>query len=251
MTDGRCIYRQFWDISRKGDSIVNLHSVCYNGKQRKGLVIVPLSQMNDTDLRARSYFMSKLLRLWQKGVRILVHRLRVQGVRTTLLWLYARGLPVVTGIPILKYSRITPRIYVGPQYRRAGKRKLSQIGVNSGVNMRLEFDDAAHGLALEHYCHLPTADDDAPTLDDLHRGVAFIHRVITGGGKVYIHCGGGVGRAPTMAAAYFISQGLELDEAIGLIKRSRPFINIVPAQMEQLERFIATRSEGIGNPCEG
>jgi len=195
--------------------------------------------------------MSKLLRLVRKGVRILVYRLRRQGVRTTLLWLYARGTPAVTGVPILKYSRITPEIYVGPQYRRAGKGKLSRMGIDSVVNMRLEFDDAAHGLALEHYCHLPTADDDAPTLDHLHQGVAFIRKVIADGGKVYIHCGGGIGRAPTMAAAYFISQGLKLDEAVGLIKKSRPFINIVPAQMVQLERFVATQSEGMGNPCQG
>jgi protein-tyrosine phosphatase len=183
--------------------------------------------------------MSKLLKLIQKGVRILVYRLRTQGVRTTLLWSYARGIPAVTGIPIMKYSRITPEIYVGPQYRRAGKRKLLRTGINGVVNMRIEFDDAAHGLALEHYCHLPTVDDHAPTLDDLHQGVAFIHKVTTGRGKVYIHCGGGIGRAPTMAAAYFISQGLGLDEAIRLIKKSRPFIKMMPVQMEQLRRFEA------------
>ena len=183
--------------------------------------------------------MSKLLKLIQKGIRILVYRLRTQGVRTTLLWSYARGIPAVTGIPTMKYSRITPEIYVGPQYRRAGKRKLLRTGINGIVNMRIEFDDAARGLALEHYCHLPTVDDHAPTLDDLHQGVAFIHKVTAGGGKVYIHCGGGIGRAPTMAAAYFISQGLRLDEAIGLIRKSRPFIKMMPVQMEQLQRFEA------------
>jgi protein-tyrosine phosphatase len=76
-------------------------------------------------------------------------------------------------------------------------------------------------------------------LDDLRQGVAFIHQVIAGGGKVYIHCGGGIGRAPTMAAAYFISQGLKFDEAVELIVKARPFINMTPAQMEQLKRFEA------------
>jgi hypothetical protein len=164
-----------------------------------------------------------------------------------LLWVYARGIPAITGIPIIKHSRITPEIYVGPQYRRAGKRKLLRMGINGSVNMRIEFDDAAHGLALEHYCHLSTVDDHAPTLDDLHRGVAFIHKVTTGGGKVYIHCGGGIGRAPTMAAAYFTSQGLKLDEAVGLIKKSRPFINLTPAQMKQLKRFEALQRGSPAN----
>jgi hypothetical protein len=191
--------------------------------------------------------MSKLLKLVQKGIRILLYRLRVQGVRTTLLWLYARGIPAVTGVPIIKYSRITPEIYVGPQYSRAGKRRLLRMGLNGTVNMRVEFDDAAYDLALEHYCHLPTVDDDAPTLDYLRQGVAFIHKVITGGGKVYIHCGGGIGRAPTMAAAYFISQGLKLDEAIGLIKKSRPFINMTPVQVEQLRQFEAIQHMDFSN----
>lgn len=107
--------------------------------------------------------------------------------------------------------------------------------------MRSEFDDAAHGLALESYCHLPTLDDAAPSLEHLEQGVVFIHQAVSEGGKVYIHCSGGVGRGPTMAAAYFISQGHTLDEALALLRKSRPFINIMPVQMDQLRRFEAKR----------
>lgn len=171
----------------------------------------------------------------------MVHRLRTQGLWITLLWLYGRGLPFVTGIPIMKFSQITPEIYVGAQHQQAGKRKLERLGITGAVNMRIEFDDAAHGLALEHYCHLPTVDDAAPTLEHLQQGVDFIRRVTAGGGKVYIHCAGGIGRAPTMAAAYLISLGLSLDDAVALIKASRPFINIMPPQREQLKRFEAVR----------
>jgi protein-tyrosine phosphatase len=179
----------------------------------------------------------KLLNLIKKGIGIIRWRLRTQGVWITLNWLYGRGIPLITGVPMMKYSRITPEIYVGPQYRQAGKRKLERLGINGDLNLRVEFDDAAHGLALEHYCHLPTNDDDAPTLGHLNQGIAFIRRVTAEGGKVYIHCAAGVGRAPTMAAAYLISQGLGLEETIALIKKSRPFIKIMPPQMEQLRRF--------------
>ena len=41
----------------------------------------------------------------------------------------------------------------------------------------------------------------------LLEGTAFAERIVNAGGKVYIHCAGGIGRAPTMAAAYFMSQG--------------------------------------------
>jgi protein-tyrosine phosphatase len=60
---------------------------------------------------------------------------------------------------------------------------------------------------------------------------------------VYIHCAGGVGRAPTLAAAYFITQGMTLDEALALIRRTRPFIHIMPAQMDQLRQFEVSQRE--------
>jgi protein tyrosine phosphatase (PTP) superfamily phosphohydrolase (DUF442 family) len=183
------------------------------------------------------------LKLAYKGPRILVRRLQAQGVRTTLVWLYARSVPVITGVPMLRYSQVTPQIYVGPQYRRAGKRKLERLGFRYCVNLRIEFDDAARGLALEGYCHLPTVDDAAPSLEHLEQGVAFIHKAVAEGGKVYIHCAGGMGRAPTLAAAYFISQGLKLEDAIELIRRVRRFINLTPAQVEQLKRFEAAQLE--------
>ncbi len=175
--------------------------------------------------------MQRLLRPVQKGWTILMYRLRTQGVRTTVVWMYGRGVPKITGIPMAKYSRITKQLYVGAQFRRIGKRRLRKLGVTGVVNLRVEYDDAAHDLTLEHYCHLPTIDDDAPTLDHLREGVAFIRQVIADGGKVYIHCAGGIGRAPTMAIAYFVHHDFSVDEAIHLIKQVRPFINIMPVQM--------------------
>jgi protein-tyrosine phosphatase len=186
--------------------------------------------------------MPKLWRFARKGIAILVYRLRTQGVRTTLIWVYGRGFSKLTGIPLAHYSRITPEIYVGGQYGQRGKRVLEQWGITGVVNLRTEFDDAARGLTLAHYCHLPTVDDAAPTLDHLRAGVEFIQREIADGGKVYIHCAGGVGRAPTLAAAYLISQGMTLDAALALIRRARPFINIMPPQMEQLKKLDNSHS---------
>lgn len=183
-------------------------------------------------------------KIWEsitKAVSILVRRLREQGLKTTLVWAYGRGISKLTGVPELRYSRITPEVYIGPQYGQAGKRRLIEEGITAGVNLRIEFDDAEHDLALPEYCHLPTIDDDAPTMEHLDQGVAFMQRVIGAGGKVYIHCAGGVGRAPTMGAAYFMSQGMSLDEALALIRRSRPFIHIMPPQMARLREFEALR----------
>lgn len=178
--------------------------------------------------------------LWHeitKAWGILIRRLREQGIGTTLEWLWGRGWPKITGVPIFESSRITPEVYVGAQFGRRGKQALLDEGITGVVNMRVEYDDAAHGLALPEYCYLPTVDDTAPTVEHLQTGVDFMHRVIGKGGKVYIHCKGGIGRAPTMAAAYFISQGRSVDEAIALIKETRPFINITPPQVAALHIY--------------
>ena len=62
-------------------------------------------------------------------------------------------------------------------------------------------------------------------------------------GKVYIHCKAGVGRAPTLAAAYFIAAGMTTDAAVDLIKQARPFITITPPQMAAL-RVYEARQQG-------
>jgi len=181
----------------------------------------------------------KHFKLVRKGTGIVVHRLRAQGLRVTLIWIYVRVLTRFNGLPMLRYSKITPQIYVGGQYGTTGKEKLEAEGIHYGVNMRIEFDDAANDLALDHYCYLPTIDEDAPSIEHLKEGVAFIKDAMENSGKVYIHCAAGVGRAPTMATAYFISEGMSMDDAIAKIAEVRPFIDITPPQRRQLRRFEA------------
>lgn len=177
----------------------------------------------------------------RKGFAIVVRRLRTQGLVVTLHWLWARGVPFITGVPVVRYSTVTSQLWVGPQYRRWGKSVLERRGVTAGVNLRIEFDDAEHGLALADYCHLPTIDDDGLTADNFESGVAFIREQVMRGGTVYIHCKAGVGRAPTMAAAYLIAEGMSADEAIALIRTVRPFITITQPQMEALRAWEGRR----------
>lgn len=184
------------------------------------------------------------IRFIRKGGRILRNRLREHGLKTTLVWVYGRGIAKLTGVPPLRFSRVTPNLYVGPQYNARGKAFLEENGITAGVNLRVEYDDAAHGLAFARYCHLPVIDDAAPTLEQLAQGAAFIAAEIESGGTVYIHCAGGVGRAPTMAAAYLISTGMTLAEALALIQRVRPFILLTPPQTAQLEAYEAAIREG-------
>ena len=181
--------------------------------------------------------MSSLTDHLRKGAQILESRLITQGLRTTLIWAYARGVARVSGIPIEKYSRITPQIYVGAQHGPPGMEILAQWGIRGTINLRSEFDDANYGLIQGEYCYIPTKDDYAPSLEELARGVHFMDKILQDGGKVYIHCAGGVGRAPTMAAAYLIYHGMDLSQAIATIQATRPFIKLTPVQIERLTEW--------------
>ena len=62
----------------------------------------------------------------RKGLSIFYHRIRYQGLGVTLAWAIGRGVPKLTGVPLLRYSRITPTVYVGPQFNQRGKRALEK-----------------------------------------------------------------------------------------------------------------------------
>ena len=179
--------------------------------------------------------MSKLVR----GLEILRRRLAEQGFGVTAWWAADHGVRIITGAPIRRVSQITPQLHVGGQYRKRGWPRLAVRGITAVVNLRVEFDDREAGIAPPQYLHLPVVDDRAPSLDQLEMGAEFISAVVAQGGSVYVHCGSGIGRAATMAAAYLISTSLGKDEAWAKIRAVRPFIRPTAVQLEQIERYAA------------
>jgi hypothetical protein len=164
-------------------------------------------------------------------------RLREDGAGNTWKWLYGHGVPTVLKIPIIKYHRVADNIYVGPQHGKFGQKRLAAAGVTASLNLRTGFSDVERGIGFRDYCQLSTMDGTPPTLEQLREGIEFIRRVTDSGGSVYIHCQTGLGRGPTMAAAYLISRGRSLDEACRMIRAVRPFTNIRPEQMQRLREF--------------
>ncbi len=144
-----------------------------------------------------------------------------------------------TGAPIWRLCAVTPQLYVGGQHYRRGYAKMRAYGITAILNMRGEWCDLAQGIGGERHLQLATIDNTPPTLDDLRRGSDFIGAEIKQGGKVYVHCAVGCGRAPTMAAAYLITTGLTADEALRRIKSVRPFVHPTPEQRAALEAFAA------------
>jgi protein-tyrosine phosphatase len=142
----------------------------------------------------------------------------------------------LTGMPRLKHSEITDKLYLGGQYKLTSFETLKKVGITAIVNMRTK---SVHTLPLENfnYLHLPTPDHHAPSQKQLTEGVEFIESQVQTGGKVYIHCRFGEGRGPTMAIAYLVSTGLTLEEAFDSVRKVRPFIRPTLVQIEALNKF--------------
>lgn len=174
--------------------------------------------------------------VWKQFTSLL-YGLRGRRVRTVLIGLSDWLARQTIGAPVFRFSRVTPQLYVAGQYNQRGWLRLQREGISAVVDMRYEFDDKEAGIAPSQYLYLPVVDNTPPTPEQLKRGVDFITAEIDRGGKVFIHCAAGVGRAPTMAAAYLVSQGLSSHDAWVAIRRVRPFIRPTSGQTIQIEQF--------------
>jgi len=168
-----------------------------------------------------------------------LHQLRKQGLWFTLLEIVDQTKRRITGAPTERFTRITPQLHVGGQYSRKGWATLARRGVTAAVSMRGEYDDRGEGFLPPRYLHLPTVDNHAPTLEHLHQGIDFIADEVARGGQVYIHCWEGVGRGPTMLAAYLVSTGRTPGEAWAKIRAVRPFIRPTAAQIARIDLLAA------------
>ena len=78
----------------------------------------------------------------------------------------------------------------------------------------LQADDRAIWFPIADL-HAPGADVMQPLLDDLHARLAC-------GETLVVHCGAGIGRAGTVAAALLIGLGASVDDALATVRASRP-----------------------------
>ncbi|PJF37450.1 MAG: hypothetical protein CUN49_00060 [Candidatus Thermofonsia Clade 1 bacterium] len=139
--------------------------------------------------------------------------------------------------PIRRLTRLTDRLWLGGQINAKGWAKLQQWSVCALVNLRVEWDDRRSGIYAPYYLWLPTMDGTPPALEQLQRGVNFIHKHLSAGRGVYVHCAGGLGRAPSLVICYLIAHGLSMDEAIQFVKARRPFIQLSARQQMAIRAF--------------
>ena len=140
--------------------------------------------------------------------------------------------------PQFDLSQITEFIFLGTNLcclTRSHIQILLDLGVTAEIDLERERQDTAPDV--EVYLWLPVPDKDAPTMDEFAAGVSLMDEMSKRGKKVYVHCQYGHGRSPTLVAAYLISQGKTVTEAVDTIKVARQEIHLEDVQLKALEKY--------------
>jgi len=133
-------------------------------------------------------------------------------------------------------GKTDPHGSAGPHHRDLGKdiRAIAEWGAEHLVTLiqphefsLLEVDglgEAAEMAGLD-WSWLPIPDGGIPDRE-FHRRWQYagerLRRVVRKGGRVVVHCRGGLGRAGLVASQLLVELGLEPDAALGRIRRARP-----------------------------
>lgn len=150
--------------------------------------------------------------------------------------------PHLAGIENLE--RVDERVWRGAAPTPEGYAGLAERGVSTVVDLRAEDGAAAEGDYVEllgmHYVHIPVRDGQAPTQREVGR---FLAAVRSRGGTVFVHCGAGVGRTGTMAAAYLVATGqADAEEAL------RRNLAVGPPSLEQVSFVSSLELDDVDRP---
>ncbi|XP_015192384.1 dual specificity protein phosphatase 26 [Lepisosteus oculatus] len=126
-------------------------------------------------------------------------------------------------------DEVWPGLYIGDQDIAADRRELTKLGITHILN-------CAHSKwrgGAEHYqgmniTYQGIEAHDSPTFDmsvNFYPAAEFIHKALSSGGKILVHCAVGVSRSATLVLAYLmIRQNMTLVEAIKTVKDHRGII---------------------------
>ena len=141
--------------------------------------------------------------------------------------------------------------YVGPDPDAA----LAATGAAAVVclNQRHELEDRypdyvrwleAEAPSRAHWHPVP--DLGAPAPDAADALVGELRRRLDAGDGLLVHCGAGIGRAGTVAAAVLLDLGLGLDEALALVRAHRPMAGPEAGTQRDLLAALAARGPSRG-----
>lgn len=188
--------------------------------------------------------MGRKLATWLAGsVAFLV--LGNLAVFVAFQWAHTTASASVVRIPGVENFRVVDdELLRGANPTATGYASLAKRGVDVVVDLRAERwvnvdEDMLDGLGLERVA-IPMRDGQVPTQAQVDR---FLDIVADTEGKVFVHCGAGVGRTGTMVAAYLVANGkASPTEALAFN------LSVGPPSLEQINFVAALRGDDISKP---
>ena len=150
--------------------------------------------------------------------------------------------PAVGGVR--NFRQVNDRLWRGAAPSTQGYRSLAAAGVTTIVDLRAEDDLQINEALLADLSvtrvALPIRDGQAPPEETVRR---FLQIVKDSPGKVFVHCGAGVGRTGSMVAAYLVAAGLASNtEAI------RYNLSVGPPSLEQVSYMAKLDANDFERP---
>lgn len=140
----------------------------------------------------------------------------------------------------LAISKITNFIYLGAAENAINNDdEFKKLNINVIINCASEIHyESNMGYIIEKF---PMEDDDDSSLleyiDDVND---IIHKHLTNGKKIYLHCAYGISRSPAVLIYYLMShKQFTYDNALEFLQKIRPIIEINP----NFERELRTIEE--------
>jgi len=129
-----------------------------------------------------------------------------------------------------KLAVVDEHVWRGAAPSLEGYDSLAAAGVTTVVDLRAEPEASEVDVRIQDLgmdvVHLPVRDGQIPTGEQI---AAFLAVVDQSSGTVFVHCGGGVGRTGTMAAAYLVASG-QASGAEAMVRN----LAVGPPSLEQL-----------------
>jgi Dual specificity phosphatase, catalytic domain len=135
---------------------------------------------------------------------------------------------------------VEPGIWLGGIPSRRRWRALRDAGVTDAVCLVEEGPPPRWMSSAEQLLWLPVVDNHAPNREQLAAGCGFLDGAREQGRTVFVFCGAGLGRAPTLYLAWRATRpGETLDAAMARLHTARSGLRITGRQLAALHAWSA------------